>query len=91
MVEIIIEFISGCNERRKTDKSYMLKRTYISFALYLAFRLRRTPGSCKYASFVMSSTPSSGNSGSLGWTALTFATTYKQMHHKYEQCILKVP
>lgn len=52
--------------------------TYISLSSYLVAKLCRTPGSCKYDNFVMSSTPPGGASVSFGKTFEIFVTTYKK-------------
>lgn len=51
------------------------KLTYISLSSYLAARFCRTPGSCKYESLVISSTPPGGASVSFENTFEIFVTT----------------
>ena len=48
------------------DEQINTELTYISLMSYLDFKFCRTPGSCKYANFVISSTPQDGESASLG-------------------------
>lgn len=51
-----------------------IELTYISLISYLHFKLYKTPGSCKYANFVISSTPQGGKSASLGYTLEALTT-----------------
>ena len=57
--------------------------TYISLRPYRQERLCRTPGSWRYASFVMSSTPEGGASVSLGYMLPRLATTWNQFLQSY--------
>lgn len=59
-------------------ENFRMCLTYISLSSYLAAKLCRTPGSCKYDSFVMSSTPPGEASVSFGNTLEIFATTCNQ-------------
>ena len=71
--------------------------TQISLSSYLAARFCRTPGSCRYESFVMSSTPPGGASVSFGKTFDMFETICRiqssdQNHEVVSSCtrILRV-
>ena len=73
-------------DREKTESIYVRRipmiqegkikvLTYISLRPYRQERLCRTPGSWRYASLVMSSTPDGGASVSLGYMLSRLATT----------------
>jgi hypothetical protein len=68
---------SGQEENRGRGLWAAAVLTYISLRPYRQERLCRTPGSWRYASFVMSSTPDGGASVSLGYMLPRLATTWK--------------